>query len=260
VGAHERVSDGTEALLAPEPTWAWFLDVDGTIAELAPSPAEARVDAGIRDVLERLRAASGGAIALVSGRPIADVDAMLGESDHVVAGLHGLERRDVEGRLWRKQIDTESLQRARERITAIVAGHPGLLLEDKVMTIALHYRAAPSLASFAHRAMREARQVAGGGFALQRGKYVVELKPEGEDKGTAVAAFMREQPFRGRVPVYLGDDATDEHAFDVVRAMGGHTIKVGRGASHARWRLFDVAAVRAWLMRIDAAAVAQAAD
>ena len=86
---------------------------------------------------------------------------------------------------------------------------------------------------------------------LQRGKYVMELKPTGQDKGTAVAAIMREPPFRGRVPVYLGDDATDEHAFAVVNALGGHSIKVGRGASRARWRLSDVAAVRAWLSRLD---------
>jgi trehalose 6-phosphate phosphatase len=251
------VNGGSDALPAPDSTWAWFLDVDGTIAELAPTPAAARVDAGFRHVLERLRVASGGAIALVSGRPIADVDAMLGESDHAAAGLHGLERRDVEGRLWRRQIDTESLQRARKRVTTIVAGRAGLLLEDKGATIALHYRAAPSLASFAHRAIREARQLAGEGFVLQRGKYVVELKPEGEDKGTAVAAFMRDPPFRGRMPVYLGDDETDEHAFDVVNAMGGHSIKVGRGASRARWRLFDVAAVRGWLMRLDVPARAQ---
>ena len=238
---------GERSVPPPDPAWAWFLDVDGTLAELAPSPALARVDEEMRACVDRLRVASGGAVALVSGRPIAGVDAMLGASDLVVAGLHGLERRDADGVLWRTPIDADSLQGARDRIATIVATHPALLLEDKQTTIALHYRAAPSLASFAHRAMREARQVAGDGFTLQRGKYVVELKPTGQDKGTAVATILRERPFRGRVPVYLGDDATDEHAFAVVNALGGHSIKVGRGATRARWRLSSVAAVRAWL-------------
>jgi trehalose 6-phosphate phosphatase len=241
-----RASD----LPAPDPAWAWFLDVDGTLAELAACPALARVDEVMRARLERLRAATGGAVALVSGRPIVDVDAMLGAGGHVVAGLHGLEGRDATGEHWRHALDPESLRSVRDRISAVVAGLPELLLEDKGSTIALHYRAAPALASFAHRTMREARRAAGEGFVLQRGKCVVELRPSGWDKGTAVETFMRQPPFRGRLPVYLGDDATDEHAFTVVNAMGGHSIKIGRGTTVARWRLPDVAAVREWLARI----------
>ena len=236
----------------PDPGWAWFLDVDGTLAELAPSPDLARVHEVMRARLEQLRVASGGAVAFVSGRPIAEVDELLGARHHVVAGLHGLERRDARGTLWRHEADSASLQRARDRIVSIVASQPELLLEDKGATIALHYRAAPALASFAHRVMREARQVAGEAFMVQRGKLVVELKPAGHDKGSAVETFMREPPFRGRCPVYVGDDATDEHAFMVVNAVGGHSVKVGRGASHARWRLPDVAAVREWLGQLAA--------
>jgi trehalose 6-phosphate phosphatase len=250
------VRSGASRLPAPDPAWAWFVDVDGTIAELAPTPSEALVDASMRHSVERLRVASGGALALVSGRPIAQVDAMLGVAHHVVAGAHGLERRDANGGLWRHPVDAGSLRRAREHVASVAAAHPSLLLEDKRTSIALHYRAAPALAAFAHRAMREARELAGEAFALQRGKCVVELKPAGEDKGTAVAMLMREPPFHGRVPVYLGDDATDEHAFATVNAMGGHSIKVGRGASRARWRLFDVAAVREWLARLDVPRVA----
>ena len=237
---------------APDPAWAWFLDVDGTLAELAPSPGEARVDDELRECVERLRAASGGALAFISGRPAAEVDVMLGAGHHIVAGQHGLEHRDATGRLWRHEIDEEALQRARERVAAIVVDHDELLLEDKGATIALHYRAAPALASFVHRTMREARQAAGDAFVLQRGKYVVELKPAGHDKGTAVETFMREPPFRGRRPVYLGDDATDEHAFAVVNAMDGCSIKVGHGPSCARWRLSGVAGVRAWLGQLAA--------
>jgi trehalose 6-phosphate phosphatase len=259
VGTHGRVKARAAGLPAPDPAWAWFLDVDGTLAELAETPELARMDEAMRARLEQLRTASGGAVALVSGRPIADVDAMLGAGHHVVAGLHGLERRDVEGMLWRHDVDAESLRDARDRIAAVIAQQPALLLEDKGSTIALHYRSAPALASFVYRAMREARQMAGEAFMLQRGKCVVELKPAGQDKGTAVETFMREPPFRGRLPVYLGDDATDEHAFGVVNALGGHSIKVGRGASRARWRLADVAAVREWLDHLATQRVARTA-
>ena len=236
-----------DPLPAPDPAWAWFLDVDGTLAELAPSPDAAQVDEDLLAQIVQLRAASGGALAFVSGRPIAEVDAMLGVVDNVVAGLHGLERRYIDGRIWRYAVDPEPLRRARDRVASIVAAHPALLLEDKGATIALHYRAAPALASFVHRTMREARRLAGDGFVLQRGKCVLELKPAGSDKGSAVDALMREPPFRDRTPVYLGDDATDEHAFAVVNAMGGHSIKVGRGTTGARWRLPDVSGVRDWL-------------
>ena len=241
-----RASD----LPAPDPAWAWFLDVDGTLAELTLSPALARVDDAMRARVEQLRAASGGAVAVVSGRPIADIDAMLGANGHAVAGLHGLEGRDATGGRWRHDADPESLRCVRDRLSAIVAEVPELLLEDKGSTIALHYRSAPALASFAHRTMREARRAVGEAFVLQRGKCVVELRPSGRDKGTAVETFMRVPPFRGRLPVYVGDDATDEHAFRVVNAMGGHSIKVGRGTSVARWRLPDVPAVGEWLARI----------
>jgi trehalose 6-phosphate phosphatase len=244
---------------APDPSWAWFLDVDGTLAELAPSPELARVDDAMCARIDQLRQTSGGAVAFVSGRPIAEVDAMLGASGHVAAGLHGHEWRGATGELWRAEVDVASLQRARERIMTIVATHPQLRLEDKGSMLALHYRAVPALASFVHRTMREAQQLAGAAFMLQRGKRVVELKPAGQDKGTAIARIMGDPPFRGRVPVYVGDDATDEHAFAVVNAMGGHSVKVGRGASGARWRLPDVSAVREWLARIDAPSATAAA-
>jgi trehalose 6-phosphate phosphatase len=237
----------------PDPSWAWFLDVDGTLSELAPSPAEACLDDVMLERVARLRAASGGAVAFVSGRPIADVDAMLGAGDHIVAGSHGLERRDADGAIWRHDIDADALRRARDCIAVVAAEHPALLLEDKGVSIALHYRAAPALAAIAHRTMGDARQAAGEALVLQHGKCVVELKPAGQNKGSAVDAFMRQPPFRGRLPVYLGDDATDEHAFAVVNVLGGHSIKVGRGTSRARWRLPDVAAVRDWLGRLPSA-------
>jgi trehalose 6-phosphate phosphatase len=234
---------------APDAEWAFFLDLDGTLAELAPSPGEALMVPEVQRAVVALHAACGGALALVSGRPIAEVDAMLGTDALPVAGQHGLERRDATGAVRRHAPNPEPMRAMRTRLADVVARHRGLLLEDKGMTLALHYRAAPALASLAHRTMRELQQAAGANFDLQRGKRVVELKPADHDKGTAVTEFMSELPFRDRLPVYVGDDATDEHAFRVVNAMGGHSIKVGTGASAARWRVSDVAAVREWVLR-----------
>lgn len=138
---------------------------------------------------------------------------------------------------------------ARARITEAAARHPGLWLEDKDLSLALHYRGAPGLAAEAHRLMTEVQAEAGPAFCLLTGKGIVELKPAGRDKGMAVQEFMQEQPFRGRVPVFVGDDVTDEYGFKMVNQLGGHSVKVGPGPTDARWRLRDVRSVRSWLAR-----------
>ena len=125
--------------------------------------------------------------------------------------------------------------------------HPGLLLEDKGLTLALHYRLAPHLASYAHRLMGRLAEDAGAGLEVQLGKRVAEVKPSGIDKGTAVAEYLLESPFKGRRPVFIGDDLNDEHGFAEVNKLDGISIKVGNGVSCARYRLPDVAAVRRWL-------------
>ena len=125
--------------------------------------------------------------------------------------------------------------------------HAGLVLEDKGASVALHFRLAPQLEQAALDAVREASAPLGSAVQVQGGKMVWELKPAGADKGTAIEEFMREPPFAGRTPVFLGDDVTDEHGFRVVNRLGGHSIKVGAGDSAARWRLPDPAAARAWL-------------
>src|SRR5207244_6366581 len=137
--------------------------------------------------------------------------------------------------------------RVAEPIRSFAARHDGLVFEDKGYSMALHYRLAPRLASAAHAVVREAARTAGSGMEVQRGKMVAELKPAGHDKGRAIEAFMRERPFAGRVPVFLGDDLTDEHGFRVVDRLGGHSIKVGHGSTVARWRLPNPAAARTCL-------------
>ncbi len=198
-------------------------------------------------LVRALGSRANGALALVSGRSLEALDQFFGEPALAAAGQHGLEWRDANGRVTRVETQPEGIGEARSRLAALAARHAGLLVEDKGMSLALHYRAAPRLAGFAHRAMRALARDLGGTFSLQAGKRVVELRPSSLDKGDAIAAFMADAPFRGRVPLFIGDDATDERGFARVNAMGGHSIKVGAGRTQARWWLRDVGAVQAWL-------------
>ena len=232
---------------AAAPEWAYFLDVDGTLIDLAEAPGAVNVDARLLALLRRLQIACGGALALISGRELSNLEALLGNFRPPLAGQHGLERRTSKGVVRRH---TEGLAAKREislSLAPVLSRHPGLLLEDKGLTLALHYRQAPQLASYVHRLMRQLAGSAADRVCLQTGKCVVEIKPPGFDKGTAIEEFMREAPFRGRRPIFLGDDSTDEHGFRAVNRMGGLSVKVGRGRSAACCRLRNVGAVRAWL-------------
>ena len=228
--------------------WAYFLDIDGTLIEIADSPDAVYVDKALLRLVARLYRASDGAVALVTGRSIADIESHLGPLPLPMSGQHGLEWRDANGRVWiRAASPVETRQSIIAALQPILVRHPGLLLEKKALTLALHYRAAPHLAAYVHRLME--RLAASGGVALevQRGKCVVEIKPAGFDKGTAVSAYLAAPPFQGRCPVFIGDDLNDEHGFAEVNRMDGVSIKVGPGISCAHYRLANVAAVRRWL-------------
>lgn len=231
----------------PDPSWAYFLDVDGTLVNLAARPEAVQVDGGLLGLIEGLFRANTGAVALVSGRMISDLEGLIGLPRLPLAGLHGLERRDSAGRLWIHAAPPAVKEAIKESLAPVMTRHVGLRLEDKGLTLALHYRQAPRLASYAHRLMTGFAQVQEHGLELQRGKCVVELKPSGIHKGTAVAEYMAEPPFLGRRPVFIGDDLSDEHGFAEVNDRSGVSIKVGGGATCARFRLPDVAAVHRWL-------------
>lgn len=231
----------------PASDWAYFLDIDGTLLDLAPSPSLARSDIELHSLVDDLYDFAGGAVALISGRQINAIDSFFPRTRLPVAGQHGLEHRDARGRIHRHHLPSDPLRHAFETITRATERHPKLLLENKGLSLALHYRAAPRLGSFAHRLVRSVQERLGPEYAVQPGKYLVELKPSARNKGNAVLEFMSEPPFRGRTPVFLGDDVTDEYAFDVVNELDGHSIKVGSGRTSARHRLPDVRAVRAWL-------------
>lgn len=227
--------------------WAYFLDVDGTLIAFADSPGAAHVDDALLSLLARLHQVCGGALALVSGRALADLECRLGRLRLPLAGQHGLERRDAANRVHVHAASLAATRAMQRRLAPLLARYPGLVLEDKGLTLALHYRQAPQLAGYLHRVVRGWLAQHGAGLQLQKGKHVLEIKPAGGDKGSAIGAFMAEPPFRGRTPMYIGDDVTDEHGFAMVNRLGGYTIKVGQGRTCAGWRLPDVDAVRAWL-------------
>lgn len=227
--------------------WAWFLDIDGTLLEIEGHPDDVRIGRAELDLVSGLHRAAGGALALVSGRPLAGIDVLFHPLRLPIAGQHGAERRDAEGRRHRHQFPVEALQRAAVPVRKFVARNEGLVFEDKGASVALHYRLAPQLQAAARQVVEQALQEAGGALEMQVGKMVFEMKPAGVDKGGAIEQFMRDRPFSGRIPVFLGDDATDELGFRLVNRLGGHSIKVGEGETAARWRLADPAAARAWL-------------
>lgn len=231
----------------PQTNWAYFLDMDGTLIELAETPESICVDDALLDLVWRLHNACSGAVALVSGRTLADLDRRVNGMSLAMAGQHGLERRKADGQVHVQAAPSAAKGEIARQFAPLVARHPGLRLEDKGLTLAIHYRQAPHLAGYVHRTLRNLVAELRGGLYLQKGKRVVEVKPTGFDKGTAIAQYMLEPPFKGRRPVFLGDDATDEHGFAVVNGMRGLSIKVGQGATSALYRLPDVAAVRRWL-------------
>ena len=224
---------------------ALFLDFDGTLADLAPQPGAVQVTAGLIPTLARLAERLGGALAIVSGRTLTDLDRFLDPLRLAAAAEHGAQRRQADGQVI--SVAAPDLQEVVRRATALAARHPGLHLEIKSAAVALHYRHAPDLETLALQVMREAANSTPGAELLQ-GKYVFEIKPAGVSKGTAIEAFMGEKPFAGRLPLFAGDDVTDEAGFSVVQFLGGQGIKVGEGATLARHRCAAPATLRQWLL------------
>jgi trehalose 6-phosphate phosphatase len=241
------------AVLSPSET-AFFFDFDGTLVELAPTPAGILVQPEVIELIAGLRRLTQNAVAIVSGRGIDDIDSFLGMPDLPIAGLHGAERRDANGDTQRTGFNDERLLHMEQVLAGVVNANPGLLLEIKGAALALHYRNAPERETVAREAT--ARLVADypGSYVLQPGKMVYEIKPKDVDKGRALRAFLDEPPFAGRMPVFAGDDLTDEKGFAVVNEYGGVSIKVGGGDTIAHTRVASVSALLAWLASIVEAA------
>jgi trehalose 6-phosphate phosphatase len=230
---------------------ALFLDVDGTLLEIEREPGAVHVPERLCRILERLHAATGGALALVSGRPLDQLDWLFSPLRLSAAGLHGLERRNLGNEVQTAAPDPAAFERARRRLSAFADAHPGALLEDKGLTLALHYRNAPAAAEAARRVAESAVADSDGALVLLQGKMVYELKPPGVDKGKAIAALLEEPPFAGRTPVFAGDDLTDEAGFATINRRGGVSIRIGNGRpTAAAFGFADVAALQAWLLEL----------
>jgi trehalose 6-phosphate phosphatase len=246
---HASGAIGSAALPPPPPLRvaqsALFADLDGTLAPIEATPDAVRPDAGRNRLLDALTRALGGRLAIVSGRGLADLDRVLQGRVAAVAAVHGLVRRGANGAVVCAG-DRDRVAEASAALRAFVRSHPALLVEDKGVAAALHYRADPSAAG-ASRA--EADRVAENlGLVVQPGDMVVELRSPGPDKGAAVRAFMGEAPFAGFTPIFVGDDLTDEAGFEAARALGGWGVVVGaRRPTAALYTLADVAATQAWL-------------
>ena len=238
-----------EPQLLPAESICVFLDVDGTLVEFADTPGAVKADPPVLDMLLRLTDALDGALAVISGRSVAEIDRILAPLQLPAAGLHGAERRDCAGVLHAPDVHEAPLDAVRRELQPFVETHSGLLLEDKRWAIAVHYRRAPDLRDEVWRAMTAASSGLSPAFKLLEGDMVLELKPGRFDKAAAVDAFMRENPFRGRVPVFVGDDVTDYDGFCAVRRHGGVTVAVGPRVT-AQWYLPDPGAACAWLMHI----------
>lgn len=226
-------------------TTALFLDLDGTLADIAQTPGEVGPAARRTRVLKALARALDGRLAILSGREITEIDRILEHAVPSVAGMHGLDRRTADGKLDSTP-PHPALPDVREALALLARAERGLLLEDKQTSVALHYRLRPEAGpAVIDCARRLARQT---GLILQEGHMVAELRTPGPDKGEALAAFMAEAPFRGAKPVMIGDDLTDEDAFAAAVAHGGDAILIGLPRrSRSRWRLDDPDALLDWL-------------
>ena len=237
----------------PDAGCALFLDVDGCLLAFKDDPQAVVVPVALQTLLQQLHAALGGALALVSGRSVDDLERLFGAPAWTLAGLHGFQLRYADGHHREVTVDPAEERHMRREVTALAARLEHVQLEDKQQAMALHCRRAPWQLSVLREAA-EALIPQLPGYELQPGNLVMEFKPAGMNKGLVVAELLRVAPFAGRRPVYLGDDLTDEYGFAVANREHGLSVRVGsREPTAARFTLADPAAVQDWLARALAA-------
>jgi trehalose 6-phosphate phosphatase len=230
---------------ALQPNSALFLDFDGTLVDIAPRPEAVQVPPTLISLLDALQGVLGGALAVVSGRPIDQLDAFLAPLRLCLAGVHGVERRRADGSV--EQLVSEAPPSVVAAAQALAQQHVGLQVEIKRGAVALHYRGSPELESLCLATMQSAVD-GDDSLVLLHGKMVLEAKPARAGKGHVIDAFMHEAPFAGRRPVFIGDDVTDEAGFAAVQRVGGVAIKVGEGATIAAHRIDSPSTMRAQLL------------
>jgi len=254
---HERIAApgmeiATTLLASDLRECAILLDIDGTILDIAPTPQAVSVPPSLHATLARLQTLTGGALALVSGRPLNDIDLIFAPLRLAAIGGHGAELRPRPGADPHKHAGLLSSELKR-KLAALSELGPGIVVEDKGYSLALHYRLAPDLGEALYAAVAAVcRQTAGGGVEILQGKAVVEVKPGQISKATAVRELMNYSPFRDRHPIFIGDDVTDEPVFGVIPEFGGLGFSVGRVMADANGRFERPEDVRAWLAQIAA--------
>ncbi len=238
--------------LAAARDWALFLDFDGTLADIVEHPDDVLLLDPTRAALRRLCISLDGAVAIVTGRAITDIDRLVALPGLPVAGVHGMKRRDAAGTAHDVAVAETALGLAGQRLSALSSDAAGTFLETKPGSLAFHYRGRPDLAHTIPSRIGDAIGDLDGLYRVD-GKMVVEIKGAKATKGDAVTAFMAEKPFAGRLPLFAGDDVTDEDGFRVVNAMGGLTVKIGPGPTHAGYRAETPGAFRDWLSKLSRA-------
>jgi trehalose 6-phosphate phosphatase len=229
--------------------FALFLDFDGTLVAIADHPDDVRLDHTTRQALADLDRLLAGALAIITGREIAAVDRFLHPLRLSVAGVHGLTRRDAQGRIHTPVVQGTFISAVEQATWPLLEKYPALFLEYKYGAVALHYRSHPELERACIEVMDRALDGLSG-VELKRGKMVVEAKAIGGSKGAAIADYLNEKPFAGRRAVFAGDDITDEDAFIAVNARNGISIKVGPGSTNAIYRVDGTGEFLAWLRRL----------
>jgi trehalose 6-phosphate phosphatase len=224
---------------------ALFLDFDGTFVDFAPTPEAVKLRLGSRDLLEGVSQRLNGALAIVSGRRVTDIDRFLAPLELPAAGVHGQEFRPAPGDL-RVQPASPDFDKARRRLSAAILPGDPLLVEDKGGSLVLHFRQHPEQAERA-AILAEAAAAGLDDLYVVDGHYIFEIRERGITKAVAIDLFSSVPPFRKRVPVFVGDDETDEDGLSAAQKAGGFGIKVGPGDTRARYRLPDVSAVHQWL-------------
>lgn len=244
----QHLADETLGLLAPASSSAYFLDVDGTLLDIKPHPDDVVADPELRELLMALYDRAGGAVALISGRTIDDLDRIFAPLRLPAAGAHGAMLRFSDGSMFEAQ--GGDLRAASKVIEEFVRARPGLLFEDKGAALTIHYRQNPEMRQEVLELL--SRCSVENDLIVLEGKMVAELKLAQFNKGTAIGTFMGRSPFSLRKPVFIGDDRTDEYGFDAVNQMDGVSIRVDRAgcATSARYRVAEPSALRAQLQTI----------
>jgi trehalose 6-phosphate phosphatase len=206
--------------------WALFLDIDGTLLDLAATPDAIQVPLSLPADLDAVSARLGGALALVTGRSLPFADGLFAPFRFPIAGLHGAEFRGADGATSVVSA-TPAFAALKQRLVEQTVWMEGVLIEDKGAAVAAHYRLAPAYDTALERIMRDFAEEAGCAWVLQPGKMVFEIRPSRADKGEAVASYLEQPAFAGRLPIAIGDDLTDESMFALANARGGQSIRVG---------------------------------